>query len=98
MKQKRSKISEDNEFLLWCRGCEEYLPIEDFALNTSEFGYATKCFTCSEKPKVRTIYVNTNEKKLSNERIAANQVLEKLGYDLQSEETIHQQFLRRHNL
>jgi len=98
MKQKRTKISADNEFLLWCRGCEEYLPIADFALNNSEFGYATKCLNCSHTQRPRTIYINTNEKKLSNERIAANQVLEKLGYDLQSEETIHQQFLRRHNL
>lgn len=94
---KRVKKLDEDTLLFWCRGCEDYLPFEEFRQNGSEFGYSTKCFTCEAKRK-EAPYRNTNPARLSKEKIISNEILIKLGYDLESELSVHEQFLKKHNL
>ena len=65
---KRVKKLDEDTLLFWCRGCEDYLPFEEFRQNGSEFGYSTKCFTCEAKRK-EAPYRNTNPARLSKEKI-----------------------------
>ena len=95
---KRTKVTAQGEMELWCRGCEQYLPIIEFKENLSEFGYSTKCFDCEIERSRTGEPINSQIVKVTNERERANEILIKLGYDIESPIPIYKQFERKHNL
>jgi hypothetical protein len=95
---KRTKRLDADTLLLWCRGCEQYLPFQEFRENSSEFGYATKCFDCELYHPPAEPFKNSNLIKQQNDRQRANEILTMLGYDIESPEPIHKQFEKKHNL
>jgi len=89
---------DDIEYV-WCSHEKEYLPYYEFE-TTSGGKYKLHCMVCWDRisglrdmnydngAKLRTIYVEEQSKLM----------LENIGYDFNSDLTIHQQFMIKNNL
>ena len=92
-----------------CRVCKIEKDIEDFTRRaTRPDGRDTICRKCAAdqnyfskfgtlERKRRDNYQPSRQKQL-NEEEAKNEILTILGYDLAGEISVHEQFMRRHNL
>lgn len=95
-----------------CKICQETLPYTEFNKNhrTSD-GHLAKCKKCLKiyveelktRPKLtreerNELVRQSKEKAVQTERRICNNVLEGLGYDIEGELSIHQQFLIKHGL
>jgi hypothetical protein len=91
MARKLIRLIETDEGLMnWCAHEKEYRPIELFIQRGEKYHYT--CNECIEK-----IYKHKKHVTVDIRGEAMN-VLEKLGYDTRSNETINSQFLKRHKL
>ncbi len=97
---KRSKVIYiDDEEYVWCSREKEYIHNTEFEYNKkgvyklfcekcSEIMYDERNINYSASAQDRNIFVEEQSKIM----------LENIGYDFNSEYTIHQQFLMKHNL
>lgn len=97
--KKNKVIYIDDEEHVWCSHEQEYIIYSEFETN-EKGNYKPFCIKCSQ-----TIYADRNMNysmgaKERNEFVEreAKIMLSNLGYDLNSEYTIHEQFLIRHKL
>lgn len=76
----------------YCSTCEEYKPIGDFyPCNTCKSGYQYHCKECHKREwKIR----RGNFSEISDEK-AMEIILTRMGYDVNSEKTINEQFVER---
>lgn len=95
-----------------CKICEELLPEDQFHRDrTKPDGMVKKCKTCVKiytdelrmgiKLNYEERYARIKEAKqigLSVERQITNDLLKSLGYDIDSELSIHEQFMIKHGL
>lgn len=84
-------IEKNGEKLQLCTNCEEYLPFESFTVNqrtSTKRNYV--CKTCHNS-KVRS-----RKKVVVSDKIVSDQILTSLGYDVESDIPIHEQFKIRH--
>jgi hypothetical protein len=82
----------DGVEMYFCTGHNEYLPKEHFNIdNRNKHGLSARCRACQ---KVKRQETSINE----NIQDAANLFYQALGYDLNSGESIHEQFLTKHKL
>lgn len=92
-----------------CRVCGETKELYEFVTRNSlssgkdkickqcaaDYMYFRKHGTLVREKKPR---VNSAEIRIENDEEGTKEVLKRLGYDLNSELTVHQQFMIRHNL
>jgi hypothetical protein len=89
----------DDEEYVWCSNEKEYVIHTEFELNKYD-EYKQFCEKCS---KILYDSREINYKKGAQDRNEyiqekSKMMLENIGYDFNSEFTIHQQFLMKHNL
>jgi hypothetical protein len=84
-------IETDDGTFVWCSHEKDYKPSDMFS--TMQNGrYSYFCFDCKEK-------ISSNKKHIGfDPQPHSKKVLELLGYDNDSQETVHQQFMKKHNL
>jgi hypothetical protein len=95
-----------------CIICNEIKPYDDFNKNTNSLdGKLNKCKPClktyldnlksgvrmSEEDR-KEILQQTKLKAMSHEKEISDSLLKMMGYEVESELSIHEQFLIRHNL
>lgn len=80
--------------MCWCSYEHQYKPCDEFSPRKEQHGYQYYCRTCaaeiSKNGLVPNIPIYVRE--------GANELLERIGYDLDSNLTIHQQFLQKHKI
>lgn len=87
----------DDEEYAWCSYGQEYKPVEYFNTNkNAPHGYAYMCKDCYKKFSMDC--VNGKSKKTEEVKRQARLILENMGYDYNSDYSVHEQFLIRHNL
>jgi hypothetical protein len=97
--KRRKVIYIDDEEYVWCSHEKEYIHNEEFEVNKNG-EYKLFCEKCG-----KIVYEDRNKNytygaKERNEYVEHQSkiMLENIGYDYNSEYSIHQQFLMRHNL
>lgn len=90
-----------------CEGCKKEFPLVDFwKVPKSPDGYSKHCKDCRKKLS-RKRRIDDGQMDLSNLRFNqlrnsdhyhSYKLLERLGYDLESDKSIHEQFCERHGL
>ena len=95
----RYKVEDGVEFC-WCSGHKEYLPCEGFGANSrnksGKHNYCKECVRMNDrKQKGEPIPFGTVNQFVENQK---NNILKNLGYDLEGDVSIHQQFLKKHKL
>lgn len=89
-------FNDNNEEMVWCNMEKIHKPSTEFDLsNDSKHGYMTMCKDC------RLVY-RRKHKEFGNlnrdeEELQSKRVLKCLGYDFNSEFTIHEQFIMKYN-
>lgn len=85
-------IETDEGTYHYCVTCEEYKPLDDFYnCKTCKSGYHYHCKDCHKREwKIR----RGNFSEISDEK-AMEIIFTRMGYDVNSEKTIHQQFVER---
>lgn len=96
------RILGDNGFQYFCRICGEYKPENDFYKSKeSIWKVDTKCkihYTRKEKDDDPEMdYLKLNPLK-ENDFVETQKLLERMGYDFSTGESIHDQFLKKHKL
>jgi hypothetical protein len=95
-----------------CKICQETKPYDDFNKNSKTYdGYFNKCRICTKqyyanlsngirltKEEKHEAVRESKVKGMENERRFSKELLKDIGYDVESELSIHQQFMLRHNL
>lgn len=80
--------------MCWCSYEHQYKPCDEFSPRKEQHGYQYYCKDCAAAIKrgdlipESPIYMKE----------ASNELLEKIGYKINSEITIHQQFLQKHKI
>ena len=89
----------DDEEYVWCSHENEYLIHTEFDFNKSD-EYGLYCRKCREilHDEREINYLKGAEERRDYIKQKSKLMLENLGYDFNSEFTIHQQFLIKHNL
>ena len=89
----------DDEEYVWCSNENEYFIHTEFDINKSdEYGlYCRKCRAILHDER-EINYLKGAEERRDYIKQKSKLMLENLGYDFNSEFTIHQQFLIKHNL
>jgi hypothetical protein len=98
----RRFMGEDGQWHLFCRACGKHRPENEFYnKKNSPFGKDSRCKLHFNK-KEKDDDTSTNYLKLNplteNDFKEAKQLLIRLGYDFDSDVSIHQQFMLKHNL
>jgi hypothetical protein len=89
------KIETDNGVELWCPQCEEYLPEDYFYHNAStKYGRSSHCKQCCIRRQKERRAEDVGPQ--MSDREIVNIWLTKMGYDVNGEKSIHQQFLEKH--
>jgi hypothetical protein len=86
-------IHRDGEYLSWCSHCEQHLTIKNFSPTNRDHGFTYVCKFCvhkRDKQKSQERTENPEDLKLAHE------VLKNIGYNPDSELSIHSQFLLKH--
>lgn len=96
------RILGDNGFQYFCRICGEYKPETDFYKSKeSIWRIDTKCkihYTRKETDEDDEMsYLKLNPLK-ENDFIETQKLLERMGYDFSTGESVHQQFMKKHKL
>ena len=94
MKLQLFKRLENRDGVNWCfcSGHSDWHPCDEFYLGKHGHGYQYHC-----KPylnKIQHFGVAPKE----NDLVIAREMLSRMGYDINSDKTIHQQFLNKHDL
>lgn len=96
-------------FMKKCLGCQIEKQITEFNKRTSNYdGYDHRCRECI-KIYIRNLnsrnstdnvvdYKLIRENVILQEKLSADCLLKNIGYELESELSVHEQFLIRHNL
>jgi hypothetical protein len=99
MRSQESKrlIKQGDTLLCWCVSHKEYLPCDQFYIrDRTSTGYDYNCSTCiKEQSKKNRAKKNTIPK--VSERELSNNLLTRLGYDLESDLTVHEQFIQKYH-
>lgn len=101
-KQSSRRIWSDEGVLYFCNICLKYLPEDNFYnRKDSKWGKESRCklhFTRKSKDEDKDLeYIKLNPLKESDVK-ETREVLERMGYDLNSDEPVHVQFLKRKGL
>jgi hypothetical protein len=91
MKKIQKIIETDEGTFHWCSHERDYRPIDMFRINIHG-KYHFFCDDCQRK------IADSVQHKAFDHHTPAMQILRNLGYDLDSSESVHQQFIRKHNL
>ena len=96
------RILTDSGWEFFCRICGQYKPETDFYNSTkTKWGIDTKCkehYTRKESDDDGEMdYLKLNPIKESD-FIETQKLLERLGYTFNGEESVHQQFMKKHKL
>lgn len=84
----------DGEQMCWCAREQKYHPCIEFSINKKSWtGFNYTCKNCVQE-KLTSVQISPNEDGYDE----AIGVLKRLGYDLNSEIPVHQQFKMKHNL
>lgn len=84
---------DDNE-LVWCSEEKQYKPATEFDSSIyTEHGYMSICKDCRILNKVK--YKNAGQLRIDEEKKIAHKMLENIGYDTNSEKSIHEQFVEK---
>lgn len=88
-------IHQDGVEMCWCSYEQDYKPCDEFSARPFKEGehryqyYCRKCHAAIKRGELKpTASVYTIQ--------SANELLEKIGYKIDSELTVHQQFLKKH--
>ena len=85
----------DNE-LVWCSMEGEYKLSTEFDVSdNTEHGYMAYCKTCRIAYKEK--HKDAGKIRINDDKVISYKILENLGYDFNSELTIHEQFLIKHH-
>lgn len=85
----------DNE-LVWCSAEGEYKLSSEFDVSeNTEHGYMAYCKICRIAYKEK--HKDAGKLRVNDDKIISYKILENLGYDFNSELTIHEQFLIKHH-
>lgn len=96
MEQIPKLIYIDDEEWAWCKNEQEYKPVSEFEPHANtRHGYHFHCRECWIEIMSNT---SSQETRRKNENKMTSFILTKLGYDVKSDLSVHEQFLIRHNL
>lgn len=101
-KQLSRRVLTEDGWSFFCRICGEYKPESDFYKSTkTKWGIDVKCklhYTRKNNDDDGEMnYLKLNPIKESD-FVETQKLLEKLGYEFNGEESVHQQFMKKHNL
>jgi len=94
--QSERLILRDGEEFCWCTSHQEYLPCEGFYIREKTgTGFDYKCKQClkdlQKQNRAKTAIPKINEREI------ANDILTRLGYDLNSDIPVHEQLMKKYN-
>jgi hypothetical protein len=89
----------DDEEMVWCSKEKEYIPAVEFELdkNGNFKMWCIKCAVAMSEDQ-REMYVQSAKHRKDFDSEQSKILLENIGYNYDSEYTIHEQFLIKHNL
>jgi hypothetical protein len=89
----------DDEEMVWCSKEKEYIPAVEFELdkNGNFKMWCIKCAVAMSQDQ-REMYVQSAKTRKDFDLEQSKILLRNIGYDFDSEYTIHEQFLIKHNL
>lgn len=98
----RRYLGDDGNWYLFCRSCGKHKPETEFYnKKDGTFGKAARCklhYNNKDKDDDGSMnYLHLNPL-TEDDFKTTREVLERLGYDFTTTETIHEQFMRKHNL
>jgi hypothetical protein len=89
----------DDEEMVWCSKEKEYIPAVEFELDKNG-NFKMWCIKCAQamSEDQREMYVQCAKNRKDFDSEQSKILLENIGYKYDSEYTIHEQFLIKHNL
>ena len=89
----------DDEEMVWCSKEKDYIPAVEFELDKNG-NFKMWCMKCSKSmvAEQRDLYVECAKKRRDYDVEQSKILLQNIGYDYESEYSIHEQFLIKHNL